>query len=312
MFAPIFVVGSDRSGTTLLRLMLTCHPAIAIPPESLFALELYPAWGDVRLDQAAQTHSLCDELYQDAMFREWQVERGALEQAVIDRLPLSYADFVDVVYMTYAQQVQPSATRWGDKNPRYTMHLAWIWRLFPDAQVIHIIRDGRAVFNSFREANRKAGRTIWPQTVSAAARSWTLRLTKARQHQANPNYVEVFYEKLVESPETELRRLCDFLGLEFNPGMLDFAEVNRREELVPSHRLAWHSATLEPVQNSRVAAWQQALAPKDIARFELMAGHRLLGFGYALQQSRLGRFRVVNSLSLYGATILRKLFDVDL
>ncbi|MFN2184691.1 MAG: sulfotransferase family protein [Anaerolineae bacterium] len=311
MTAPVFVVGSDRSGTTLLRLMLTCHPTIAIPPESLFALELYPAWGEVRLEQAAQIHALCDDLYEDAMFREWQVDRETLEQAIIDRLPSNYADFVNLVYLTYAQQVQPSATRWGDKNPRYTMHLTWIWRLFPGAQVIHIIRDGRAVFGSFRDTNRKAGRIIWPQTVSAAARSWTIRLTKARQHRANTNYTEVFYEKLVESPETELRRLCDFLDLEYDPGMLDFADANRREELVPKRQLVWHDATLGPVQDSRVAAWQQSLSPSDIARFELMAGHHLISCGYPLQASRLGRFGAVNTVVLYAATALRKFFGMQ-
>ncbi len=310
MTRPIFVVGSDRSGTTLLRLMLTCHPDVAIPPESLFALDLYPAWGNVRLKDAEQIQSLCDELYADETFREWRVARANLEKTIMGHLPLSYAEFVDLVYLTYAHQHQPTAVRWGDKNPRYAMHLPWVWHLFPDARVIHIIRDGRAVFSSFREANRKAGMTIWPETVSAAARSWTIRLTTAWQHRTNPNYAEVFYENLVQAPETELRQLCAFLDLEYNPGMLDFAEMNRKEQLVPRHRLAWHSATLRPVQDSKVAAWQDALSASDVARFELMAGHHLVRCGYPIRASRLGRFRIVNTLSLYGATLLRKLRSV--
>jgi hypothetical protein len=312
MTPPIFVVGSDRSGTTLLRLMLTCHPEIAIPPESMFALELYPTWGTVRLQEVDQIRSLCDRLYDDVMFREWQVERQTLEQAAIEQLPLSFAGFVGLVYTTYAQQYQPTATRWGDKNPRYTMHLAWLWRLFPEAKVIHIIRDGRAVFSSFRETNRKAGRTIWPETVSAAARSWTIRLTKARKHRANPNYAEVFYEELVQTPEAELRRICAFLDLQYDPLMLDFADANRRGELVPKRQLVWHDATLRPVQDLRVSAWQHVLAPSDITRFELMTGHHLLSCGYPLQESRLGRFRVVNTFALYGATLMRKLFGMSI
>ncbi len=310
MARPIFIVGSDRSGTTLLRLMLTCHPDVAIPPESLFALDLYPTWGNARLKDAAQIQSLCDGLYADKTFREWRVARATLEETIMEHLPLSYAEFVSLVYMTYAHQHQPTAVRWGDKNPRYAIHLPLLWHLFPDARVIHIIRDGRAVFNSFREANRKAGKTIWPEPVSAAARSWTIRLTRARQHQTNPNYTEVFYEKLVQAPETELGQLCTFLNLEYDPGMLDFAEMNRQEELVPKHRLAWHSATLRPVQDSKVASWQDTLSPSDVARFELLAGHHLISCGYPLRASRLGRFWLVNTLSLYGATLLRKLFGV--
>lgn len=312
MDAPIFVVGSDRSGTTLLRLMLTCHPKIAIPPESIFALQLYPQWASVLLEQGEQIETLCNELYDDARFREWQVERGELQQAIMDRKPLNFADFVSLVHETYAQQHQPTASRWGDKNPRYAMHLAWIWSLFPDAKVIHIIRDGRAVFNSFLDANRKAGRTLWPEEVSAAARSWTIRLTRARKHRDNPNYREVLYEELAKSPEAELRRICRFLDLEYDPMMLSFADVNRREELVPQHRTAWHDATLSPVQDSRVSAWKQTLPPSYIARFELMAGHQLLSCGYPLQTSKLGRFRLVNTLALYGATLFRKLLGMRL
>ena len=311
MASPIFVVGSDRSGTTLLRLMLTCHPEVAIPPESLFALQLYPAWGGVRLERGEQIPALCDELYDDAMFREWHVERHTLEKAIVDRTPLDYSEFVSLVYETYAQHSQPTATRWGDKNPRYTMHLEWVWTLFPDAKVIHIIRDGRAVLNSFRETNQKAGHTIWPEAVSAAARSWTRRLAKAQQHRGNPNYMEVCYERLVQYPDTELRRICGELDLEYDPSMLDFADANRREGLVPKRQLVWHNATLGPVQSSRIAAWHQTLAPSDIACFELMTGYHLLSCGYPILESRLGRFRAVNTCALYGATFLRKFLRMN-
>ena len=312
MTSPIFVVGSDRSGTTLLRLMLTCHPDVAIPPESLFALQLYPTWGKVLLKRGEQVEAVCNELYEDARFREWEVERPALEQAITDRMPLNFTDLFSLVYETYARQHQPEATRWGDKNPRYAMHLAWLWSHYPEAKVIHVIRDGRAVFNSFLDANQKAGGILWPEEVSAAARSWTVRLARARQHQSNPNYSEVFYEELVKSPEKELRRICGFLDLEYDPAMLDFAEVNRRDELVPKHRTAWHDATLMPVQDSRVAAWQRTLSTTQIAHFELMAGHHLRSCGYPLQTSKLGRFRVVNTLVLYGATFLRKALGMHL
>ena len=100
----------------------------------------------------------------------------------------------------------------------------------------------------------------------------------------------------------------DFVGIVmYDPVMLDFAEMNRREELVPKHRVAWHDATLRPVQDLRVTAWQQTLLPSSIARFELMAGYHLLSCGYALQASRLGRYRAVNTFALYAATFFRKL-----
>jgi hypothetical protein len=302
----IFVVGCDRSGTTLLRLMLTCHPDLAIPPESLFARNLYPKWASIRLTQAGQIDALCNDLYKDEKFSEWKLDRSLLQQTLREELPLNYASFVATVHRTYARQHQPSASRWGDKNPAYVMHLGWLWHLFPDAQVVHIVRDGRAVFNSFRTSNLRAGYPIWPESAVKAARRWTSRLASAKRYRANSSYMEVHYEKLVRSPETELRRLCSFLNLVYDPAMLDFARVNRQTELVPKHRLAWHDATLRTLQTARISAWQQELDPADIARFELMAGHNLLQYGYPLQVSKLGRFRLVNRVTVFWARLVNR------
>jgi hypothetical protein len=119
--------------------------------------------------------------------------------------------------------------------------------------------------------------------------------------------MEVYYEKLVRSPEAELHHICAFLGLVYAPAMLDFASVNRQTELVPRHRLAWHDATLRPLQTARIAAWQQELDPEDIARFELMAGHCLLQYGYPLQMSELGRFRLVNRVTQLFARLVNRI-----
>lgn len=303
---PIFIVGCDRSGTTLLRLMLTCHSSVAVPPESPFLREMHRRWGDVRLERPDQVAALCDDLYAVKKFADWRVERPVLQSTLIQHLPLDYAGFVEAVYEEYGREHDPSAVRWGDKNPTYAMDLDLLWRLFPSATIIHIVRDGRAVLNSFRTANRKAGQAIWPESPGAAARLWVRRIDAAAQHRNHPHYIEVFYEKLVGAPEEELRRLCDRLSLTYDPVMLEFAQVNRQEELVPQDRLAWHGATLQPVQVANADRWRQELDPQAASRFELFAGNHLIQYGYVLQTKGLGRFRLVNQTArLCGRLVTR-------
>ncbi|MBN1953992.1 MAG: sulfotransferase [Anaerolineae bacterium] len=230
-------------------------------------------------------------------FAEWKIERQALRSSLAQQLPLDYASFVDAVYRAYGRQNDPSATRWGDKNPPYAMNLDLLWRLFPDAFVVHIIRDGRAVLNSFRTANQKAGQAIWPESPGAAARFWVRRIDATARHRHHHRYCELFYERLVAAPAAELRRLCDFLQLPYDPAMLEFAQANRREGLVPQHRLAWHDATLQPVQVSNAEKWRQELDPAAARRFELFAGHHLLRYGYSLQRNGPGRFELINKLA---------------
>jgi hypothetical protein len=264
-------------------------------------------WGATHLENAEQITSLCDDLYDDVKFNEWNIDRRILEHALIEHLPMGYVSFLDSVYWAYARQHQASARRWGDKNPSHVMDLAFVWRLFPEAKCIHIVRDGRAVFNSFRSSNLRAGEAIWPQSARRAARWWTRRLDRTRPFRANPNYMEVFYEKLVQAPEAQLRILCTFLDLDYDPVMLDFAEVNRQAGLVPPNRLAWHQSTLESVQVSRVSGWQQELDTSDIARFELLAGHHLLRYGYPLRMSTLGRYHLINQVAALGFRLVERI-----
>jgi len=294
----------------MLRLMLTCHPDFVIPPESLFISNLYPLWGNTRLEYSEQISSLCDDLYKDEKFCEWNLERRTLEELLTTKLPLNYNNFVDIVYSAYVRKNSPLAIRWGDKNPSYVLSLDLLWQLFPQAKVIHIVRDGRAVLNSFRSANRRANKKIWPETVKSAAYFWLSRLRASRKYQGNPNYMEIFYEKLVQDPDRELQQLCSFLDLAFDPVMLDFAKVNRREKLVPTHRLAWHGSTLKSIQKSKIDEWQHKLDPIDVMQFEMLAGYYLTKYGYLLRSSKLGQFNVVNRITWHSTSLMKKIVAI--
>lgn len=278
-----FLVGVPRSGTTLLRLMLDAHPALAIPPETGFGVLLtnpaVVAGGPVELLGAVTSLPTWPDL---------GFERDQLLARLRRVRPWSAADGVRTIFTAYAQR--HGKPRWGDKTPVHVRHMSTIARHLPEAHFVNIVRDGRDVAASVRDL------PISPGGIEAIALDWRDQIRDARvQAVSLSHYREVRYEQLVADPEAVLRELCACLALDFDPAMLRAheraAERHREmpERLLPdgtwiTHegRNRWHGLTLHPPDPSRVGRWHDALTPEEITCFEAAAGPLLHELGYAL------------------------------
>ena len=271
---PIFVVGCPRSGTTMLQLMLHAHPRIAIPPENRFLLPAYhrrAGFGD--LAEAGNRRRLGGWLTADPSFRDLGLDpAGTVEEIVA--APGTLGSALGTVFRSYAARF--GKPRWGDKRPAYLRNLDIVLRLFPDAQVINIVRDGRDCVASLKEMPWLTGsfETIvgsWARAVDEAGR-WAARLDATSFHQ-------VRYEDLCTDPEPWLRALCAFLGETYDPAM---AEPGRQAEVaVPSYK-TWHARTRGAVTTERVQSWQHRLTVDELALTEAALGDRLTACGYEL------------------------------
>src|SRR5215467_3176159 len=97
------------------------------------------------------------------------------------------------------------------------------------------------------------------------------------------SYFELYYERLVDDPERELRRLCEFLGERFDPAMTEPSAV---ADVAVPERKTWHALTHDRVTSARVGSWERRLEPAEIGLCEAVMGRRLVAHGYPL--SRLG------------------------
>lgn len=267
---PIFVVGCPRSGTTLLQLMLHAHPRIAIPPETRFLLEAYRdrhRFGDLR--RPANRRALAHFIVNRPQTRFFDL--GLDPQAVISEIvasPPTLGSAVGAVFRAYSERF--GKPRWGDKRPAYVNNLDVIRRLFPDAQIIHIVRDGRDCVASLQEMpwHRQGiyhSIAAWAQAVDNA------RL--ARRRLPADTFYELRYEDLVADPERELAALCHFLGEEYDPAMVRPADV---APIVPDYK-TWHE---RPVDGSRVGDWRNRLTETEAALCEVLLADRLSEYGY--------------------------------
>jgi len=282
-----FVVGATRSGTTLLRLMLDAHPELAIPSETHFIPELIAA----REKHGASPERMLELLTSHRRWGDFQIEASELASRWERIDPLTGPEAVRAFFRLYAEK-QGKPGRWGDKTPGYVKSMREIQKYLPEARFVHLIRDGRDVALSVLKQP-------WgPQTIEAAAEKWRSRVLRGRSQQPYLGfYIEVKFEDLVLHTERELRRICEFAELEFDPGMLGYHE--RAEERLQEKarelprakgeaqsaekRLQSHAKTFEPPNPDLIGTWRHRMPPEDRAAFEALAGDLLGELGYELE-----------------------------
>ena len=290
MSDPFFIVGSARSGTTLLRLILNAHPDVAVPPESRFITELWTGKPEIELQlflRALAAHK---------RFETWDLPIEAVAEEIDTTTKVDYAEAVSAAFGAYARVNGKS--RWGDKTPRYVEHIELIAGLFPGARFIHLVRDGRNVALSY--ANVPFG----PKTVGKAAALWRSRVIAGREGGmalGGERYLEIRYEDLVEDPAGETKDICEFLDLTFDPGMLDYTE-RARGSVLPRASM-YNPHVTEPPQTN-VRSWQDSMPPEQVEIFEAVAGDALSLLAYERRFPQPGpKARAIAKLSAVGLPI---------
>lgn len=271
---PILVVGAPRSGTTLLRFMLSSHPRIYIPPESNFIPRFFQRRSRAPMKRRKAIHILNLIWSYRQFIRDWREERPDPASFVNGLPDLTPATFLDALYRQYASQY--GAERWGDKSPIYAAYMDLIAEIFPTAQFIHLIRDGRDVALSTMEAYQKDRFYV---DVYFAARTWKERLRKAFASAARlspDRYYELRYEQLTANPEARLGEICDFLGEVYVPAMAEPHKL-AREHVRPTGR---HAPVRQPPTTKSLGRWRREMSSSDQRLFQTVAGDLLCELGY--------------------------------
>jgi hypothetical protein len=284
-----FIVGSPRSGTTLLRLMLDSHPQLAIPPETGFIPSAFAAlFGSDERQRQSFADTLLNFPPQAPGWEDFGIDREALQHELRSVTPFHLDAAIRCFYRLYAARF--GKTRWGDKTPAYGRHLRAIEHVLPEACFIHIIRDGRDVALSLRN--------LWfsPGTAMATlARQWRRDICAIR-HQSLPcqRYLEIRYESLVSDPEECLRDVCAFIEIDYDDRMMTYherahsrlmehqARVKTGGEVLVTReeRLEQQRLTMSPPDCSRIARWRREMSSAERAEYEAVAGGLLTALDY--------------------------------
>lgn len=240
---PCFLVGAERSGTTLLRLMLSHHPEIAWANEFEYSVD------KILPDDWPGTEAYLAFLSTVRQFTEQNYE--------VDRT-LSYPELVD----SFLDQFR---RKHGNKRiigATVHRHFDRLERIWPDARFIHIIRDGRDVARSRIalgwDGNLWTGAARWKE-VETLWEGMRARLSPDR-------YTELHYEDLIADARGELTKLCRFLGVDFDEAIFDYTKTTH----------------FKPPDPKRVSSWRTKLKPEEIQLAEARIGPMLVERGYEL------------------------------
>ena len=291
MSRPLVVLGVSRSGTTLLRVILDRSPGIAIPDESFFVPLLARRHG-----RTVDAESFLDDVARIPTIRDWGLRSEDIAPRI--RFGMTTGAAISAIFETYAERV--GKARWGDKTPMYMRHLPLLERLFPDAQYVHLIRDGRDAALSFLEMPEGTFTRTWahPTTPAEFACLWRKEVSDARtlgRRVGATRYHEVRYEELVANPAAEVAGICAFAEIAFEPGMLAYAGVVDVSGKPHQQRL------LRP-PTAGVRSWRDDMLSGDVAAFEAVAGELLHELGYDVTSSRSSR-RAVARRTWYDARL---------
>lgn len=269
----LFIVGSGRSGTTLLRAMCDAHPDLAVTHEAHFVAALGRHHRRYERGGSFASEQFVADLYGDAKFRQVGVKREEIEDAFRSCPPQGFADAVRRVFAVHARGRGKS--RSGDKTPGYVLRIPLLARLLPEARFVHIIRDGRDVATAFSEVR------FGPSSAGQAAIYWKRRVLRGRRagRALGPGrYLEVRYDELVAEPETVLTQVCGFIGLAFDRAMLRYHEASDRSVADTGVAEAHQRLLLPPTAGLR--NWRQEMPAEDVRLFEAVAGDLLEDLGY--------------------------------
>jgi hypothetical protein len=259
--APVIVGGCQRSGTTLLRVILDSHPNIACGPESsLFTGGFLP-------------HKLSSK-FSVSERQVWTLHNAARD----------HAEFIESFFTFYA--AERGKPRWADKTPQNVWHLEWILRHFPKARFIYMLRDGRDVVCSirthprFRMVNGERVPTNIRRPLRPCINYWLEDTAEAMKWRKHPNFLAIRYEDIVSDTEPALRKLCEFIGEPWDPALLNFhAQEGPSRD---ASKFVANEAATQPLSQQAAGRWRKDLTPAEQTLFHRLAGARLVELGYAI------------------------------
>ncbi len=213
-----FIVGSARSGSTLLQAMLASHSKVHSFPE---------------------THYFCEMPLKGRRFRWARLVRRDVARKIFEKVlsNIGRSDLIDefpkrsALFRHHvaafqrvldAETIEQGKSIWVEKTPHHIDFIPVIANSITGARFIHIVRDGRDVVASQLDASRKNPEHWGSRSIEEMISLWNRDIATSASYADSPMHLLVSYENLIESPSTVLSRVCEFMSVDFEEGMLDY------------------------------------------------------------------------------------------
>ena len=277
---PVLMIGTQRSGSNLLRLMLNQIEQLAAPHPPHILQRLMPlqgCYGDLSSSEAFA--NLVDDVC-----RLVELNPVAWDGVTLDRQDVasrcrahSTVAVFNAVYDILAETW--GADTWICKSLSNVHYLDAMENYIEGAKYLYLYRDGRDVACSFRKA------VVGEKHFYHIAKGWANAQQKAidmRDKVSSDRFFSVSYEQLTGETEATLQRLCAFLGYEYTSKILEFNQSAEANRTAKSSSL-WGNVT-QGLMTDNTRKFLEKASAEDIRIFEAVAGKQLQALGYELTQ----------------------------
>jgi hypothetical protein len=309
---PIFICGHPKSGTSLLRAILDSHPQLVVyPEETVFFRRFLPQAENLDLEsQLALAERLLIHIFRWNQASPTQDQEGfpdrdysgvsyeAVQQKMEQLVRQNYrhpGDILSAAVMAYGEvsaQAGPDTRWWVEKSPYNEYYASRIFDWWPEARCIHILRDPRDNYASYRRKH-----TDWTPEFFAAnwSRSTQAGLDNQRDF-GSQRYLILRYEDLTGDPQVKLNELQAYLKIDWDTTLVSPTRAGEQ----------WSGNSMfadqfKEISSQPVARWVNNLSPLDAAIIELKAAEMMKTYGYTpealpgagLSQALEARWRLV-------------------
>ncbi len=294
--SAVFIAGHPKSGTSLLRSVLDSHPAlVAYPEETNFFRRYLPRAAGTDLQRKL---ALSDQ-YLTHIF-EWNQKNPPAHQAGFPDRDYSHIPIVEVrqavrdfiaerfshegdmlsaVILAFGKvsgQLTPISHYWVEKTPYNERFAGQIFAWWPEAKIVHTVRDPRDNFTSYHRKHAD-----WsPESFAMSWVSSTQAGLKNCQQYGPERYLMLRFEDLTSSPEAKLSELCQFLGINDDPSLRRPVRGGK-----PWGGNSMFADQFTTISAAPVGRWTETLKPDEVATLELIAGPLMCSFDYPLTTS---------------------------
>lgn len=298
----VFVMGKERSGTTLLQAMLNAHPNIVAPHESRIIIYMYSKYGHTIVWTEELLKEFCDELYTETRFNNfWKIDKSELLLVLTEAKDrLTYPLIMKIIYCMFSPDKEVKIII--DKNPVYYLFLPELQAIFPDAKYLHIVRDYRDNIASHRK--------VMPDKHPADLAYRWLKVNQYMEEakeKSPQKWYSFKYELLVNEPLNYMKKICNFIDIQFYENMVTgftsnlspVFEANKgRKEF-----MKFHSNVYEPVNINQIGKWRTEMPVDQIQIIEAIAGkygREMYGYETTLPLKPAGAFVTIRAKIMFG------------
>lgn len=273
---PIFIVGVPRSGTTLIRTILSAHPNIAISPPSKYFNYWLKHYSHLNIANDNDFESFWKDFSNSKLFSHFDVDVHSIRDRILASDNISHKTIFTSLLQAYASKMGKS--RWGDKTAGHFPYVDKLFEWYPQARIIWMLRDPRAVTKSLVSLP-------WSSRADIDIRAlhWKKGARMLKTWTTDKRVLVVKFEELVFKPNETVPRICEFVEEEYTPTMIE----NRSQINTPIINYTDNSWTneyiqksLKPIDSNNLNKWKSSLSLREITLIEHIVKVEMTRYDY--------------------------------